>query len=153
MLKRNWKPVRASSQLVLSLLFVVCSAPAQDDAAHWAVARVSFEHGEIAILRADSGEWIPAVTNTPLISGDTIATGENSRLEVQLDYAHVLRLSGNAQAKIATLTDSQIQVQLAHGLGQLVPLWNSKTQVEIDAPNIAVQPSATATCRIQVNST
>jgi hypothetical protein len=79
------------------------------------VARISLLHGEISMQRGDTGDWTTAALNTPLVRGDQVATGEKSRAEIQLDYADILRLSARSQAKIADLTRTRIQLQIAQG--------------------------------------
>ena len=90
--------------------------------------------------------------NAPLVPGDRISTGQRSRTEVQLDYANVLRLDQNSEAKVADLTRSRIQVQLAQGLLDLSTFKGSQADVEIDTPNVAVQPTGPGTFRIQVSN-
>src|ERR1700746_2892522 len=64
------------------------------------VARVSFIHGDVTMQRGDSGDFSSVALNTPIMTGDKVATGEASRTELQLDYANILRLDQNAQASI-----------------------------------------------------
>src|SRR5579864_6339639 len=64
------------------------------------VAHISLVHGDVSMQRGDSGDWVATSLNTPVVSGDAISTSDGSRAEVQLDYANVLRLSGQTQAKI-----------------------------------------------------
>ncbi len=116
------------------------------------VARVSLMKGDVSMMRGDSGTWVAATVNTPLVPGDTIATGAGSRAEVQLDYSNVLRLAENAQAKIADLNGSRIQLQVAHGTVDLAVLQGNQTQSEVDTPNVAVEPLQPGTYRIDVRS-
>ncbi len=83
-----------------------------DDEPSSGVARVSLIRGDVSTLRGDSGDWVAAVVNTPLVPGDTVATGPGSRTEIQLDHANVLRLDEQAQAKIADLTPSHFRGRL-----------------------------------------
>src|SRR5450755_1550286 len=46
------------------------------------VARISLMEGEVSVRRGDSGEWVAAVINAPLLTDDRIASGQNSRAEV-----------------------------------------------------------------------
>src|SRR5690348_18090903 len=73
------------------------------------VGRVSLIRGDVTMQRGDSGDWVNAKLNTPLVAGDKVATGPDSRTEIQLDYANVLRLSDNANASIADLTRDRMQ--------------------------------------------
>jgi Family of unknown function (DUF6600)/FecR protein len=116
------------------------------------VARVSLIQGDVSTERGDANEWVQATMNTPLVPGDTIATAAHSRAEVQLDYANVLRLDENAEVKIADLSGSRIQLQVARGTVDLAVMQGNQTNSELDTPNVAVQPLQPGTYRIDVNS-
>jgi hypothetical protein len=116
------------------------------------VARVSFIHGDVTMQRGDSGDFSSVALNTPLMTGDKLATGEASRTELQLDYANILRLDQNAQASIATLESNRIQVQVSQGLAFYSVLKGSQADVEIDTPNVSIHPTREGRYRVQVNS-
>ncbi|MGE5324479.1 MAG: DUF6600 domain-containing protein [Actinomycetota bacterium] len=116
------------------------------------VARVSLIHGDVSLQRGDTGDWTSATLNTPLVRGDEVATGDRSRAEIQLNYANILRLSSASQAKIADLTRTRIQIQLAQGYAYYSVFKGSEADVEIDTPNVAVRPVRPGRYRIQVNS-
>ncbi len=115
------------------------------------VARVSLINGDVSTQRGDSGDWVSTTVNAPMVPGDRISTGDRSRAEVQLDYANVLRLDQRSEAKIADLTRSRIQVQLAQGNMDLSVFKGTQADVEVDTPNVAVQPNGEGVIRIQVN--
>jgi Family of unknown function (DUF6600)/FecR protein len=116
------------------------------------VGRVSLIQGDVSMERGDANEWVAVTVNTPLVPGDTIATGAGSHAEVQLDYSNVLRLSDNAEVKIADLNASRIQIQVARGAVDLAVFKNSQANAEVDTPNVAVEPLQEGTYRIDVNS-
>src|ERR1700757_4065137 len=87
---------------VFSLGFLAVLSRAQVDILP-GVARISLIQGDVATQRGDTGDWAAAALNQPLIGGDRISTGDNSKAELQLDSANILRLGNNSQAKIATL--------------------------------------------------
>src|SRR5947209_17377296 len=116
------------------------------------VARISLIHGDVSMQRGDSGDWAATTMNAPLVRGDQVATGEKSRAEVQLDFANVLRLAAGSQAKIADLTRTRIQIQVAQGYASFTQLKGSEADVEIDTPNVAVRPLKHGRYRVQVNS-
>lgn len=116
------------------------------------VARISLIHGEVSRLRGDSGDWTATTLNTPISGGDWIATGEQSRVELQLDFANILRLSSSSQAKVADLTHTRIQIQLARGYANFTQFKGNESEVEIDTPNVAVHPLKHGIYRVQVNS-
>ena len=88
-------------------------AAAQEQGPAPGAARISTINGEVSTMRGDSGEWVAAIVNAPVVGGDTVATAASSRAEVQLDYANVLRMDQNADVKIADLTQKRIQLQVA----------------------------------------
>jgi hypothetical protein len=98
------------------------------------VGRVSLIHGDVTMQRGDSGDWVNARLNTPLVAGDKVATGPDARAEIQLDYADVLRLADNANATIADLTRDRMQVQVGLGLADFSQLRDSNANIEIDTP-------------------
>src|SRR2546427_4694536 len=116
------------------------------------VARVSFIHGDVTMQRGDSGDFSSVALNTPLVTGDKVATGNGSRTELQLDYANILRLDQNAQATLATLDKDRIQVQVSQGLAHYSVLKGSQADVEIDTPNVSIHPVREGRYRVQVNS-
>ena len=120
----------------------VQSAPVQNEAPPkgTGVARVSLIHGDVSTQRGDSGDWATAVLNAPIVSGDRISTSDNSRVELQLDYANVLRIDERTQANVTNLDRKQIQLQVARGLVNYSVLKDSEADIEIDAPNLSVHP-------------
>jgi len=139
------------SVLVLAVTSLVVAAPAEESPEP-GVARLSLVHGDVSMQRGDSGDWVATTLNTPIVRGDTIATSNGSRAEIQLDYANVLRLSSQSQAKVAELTRSRIQVQVSQGYANLTMLRGSEAEVEVDTPNVSVRPVQSGRYRIEVNS-
>ena len=114
-------------------------APAETNAG---AARISLMHGQVSTQRGDTGDWSAAALNAPMVAGDKISTGDQSRAEVQLDYANILRLSEHSQANIGTLSQKDIQVQLGQGLSTYTVFGNGEANVELDTPNASVHPGA-----------
>src|SRR6266700_4657774 len=111
------------------------------------VTRISLIQGDVSTQRGDTGDWAAAALNQPLVGGDRISTGDNSRAELQLDHANVLRLGNNSQVKIATVERvqnqrAQIQVQIGQGLAYYTIFKDSEAEVEIDTPNAAIRPTS-----------
>jgi hypothetical protein len=114
-------------------------------------ARVGIINGQVSLMRGDSGEWVAAIVNAPVMQGDTVATAANSRTEVQLDFANMMRLDQNAQVKIAALVQGRIQIQVANGTVDYTVFKGSEANVEIDTPNMAVIPQGPGVYRIQID--
>ena len=116
------------------------------------VAHISLIHGDVSLQRGDSGDWVATSLNTPVVSGDAVGTSSGARAEVQLDYADVLRLAGQTQAKVASLDRNRIQVQMGQGLASLSMFQGGQADVEVDTPNVAIHPTKNGRYDIEVNS-
>lgn len=116
------------------------------------VAHISFMQGQVSTQRGDSGDWVAATVNTPVMPGDKVSTAGGSRAEVQLDYANLIRLDQNSMANVTNLTRDQIQVQVAQGLVNYDVLRANGPSAEIDTPNMAVHPLSPGSYRIEVVS-
>jgi len=114
--------------------------------------RVSLIHGDVSTQRAGADDWVAATVNATVVRGDSVSTGERSRTELELDYANILRLDQRTEAKIADLTRTHIQIQVAQGLANYTVLKGTEADVEIDTPNMAVHPLGEGVYRIQVDS-
>jgi len=125
---------------------------ASSDAAAPGVARVSYIHGDVSSQRGDNSDWVALTQNAPISQGDRLATGPNSRAELQLDYADVLRMSANATANITNLSRTGIQVQIGQGLVTYSLLKGSEATAEIDTPNASIHPQGPGEYRVVVNS-
>src|SRR5277367_4255736 len=150
----GWRPDRNSTMrfhaplmilnLVAAAVLAVSAVGAQDqpqpdaqqeqqqDQPNTSVGRISQIQGSVATQRGDSGDWSAATQNTPVVPGDRISTGERSRVEIQLDYANVLRLDERAVVRVADLTPGRIQIQVSQGLVSFDAYQNSSADVEID---------------------
>ena len=117
------------------------------------VARISLMNGEVSVRRGDSGDWVAGVINAPLMTADQIATGPNSRAEVQFDSANMLRVGGNAEIHLAQLESRRYQMELARGTVTFRVLRVSDANVEVDTPSVSVRPSRQGSYRITVKDT
>lgn len=115
------------------------------------VARISLMNGEVSVRRGDSGDWVAGVINAPLMADDRIATGPNSRAEVQLDSANIVRVGGGAEVRLTELAYGRYQMELAHGTLTFNVVRASSANAEVDTPSIAVRPTKQGVYRISVN--
>jgi hypothetical protein len=115
------------------------------------VARISVMDGDVTVRRGDSGEWVAGVINAPLMTDDRIATGQNSRAEVQLDAANILRIGGNAEIHLTVLESLRYHVELTHGTVTYRMLRQSAADVEVNTPSVSARPAREGAFRISVN--
>jgi hypothetical protein len=100
------------------------------------VARISYVKGDVQIKRSDNDQWERVVLNLPIVEGDEITAGPDSRFEIQFGaYSH-LRVFERSSLKITSLKDNLVSVSLPEGnlsvsLARFDP---DREAFEIDAP-------------------
>ena len=130
---------------LLSMLLAVALFPAfstraqaqdQDDPPG-RVARLGYMEGSVSFQPAGEDEWVEAVPNRPLTTGDKIWADRDSRAEVQLGSA-TIELASNTGFSFLNLDDRTTQIQLNAG-SLNVRVWNLDRDnvFEIDTPNQA----------------
>src|SRR4051812_44885552 len=111
------RTTRSVVQAAVIVLSLGAFAYAQDpESSSRGVARLSLINGDVSIRRGDSGDFVAAALNAPLVVGDRVLTGPNSYAEVQFDGANIIRLSSDAEVRLAEMEQRRYQIQLAHGL-------------------------------------
>ncbi|MBC8165706.1 MAG: FecR domain-containing protein [Bryobacteraceae bacterium] len=116
------------------------------------VARISLLNGDVSIRRGDSGDYIAAVVNAPMVLEDRVLTGVASRTEIQFDWANMLRISANGEVRMAELEYRRYLVQLARGTVTWRVLRNQDAYVEISTPAVSVRPAKKGVYRVSVSA-
>jgi FecR protein. len=124
--------------------------PSGEDEPGRGVARISVINGDVSIRRGDSGDWIAAAVNAPLIVEDRVHSGPGSRAEVQFDWANMIRLGSDTEIQLSELEYRRYQVQLASGTVTYRVLRESDAQAEINTPSVSVRPVREGSYRISV---
>ena len=114
------------------------------------VARLGVINGEASVRRGDSGDWVAAALNAPLMAGDALSVGPNGSAELQLDSGNFVRLSGETEIRISDFESGRNQIQIARGLITYRVLRDSATQSEISTPAVAVRPVHASAVRVEV---
>jgi hypothetical protein len=137
---------------VLFLAGSLTPARAQDpDDLKRGVARISLINGDVSVRRGDSGDWVAGVINAPLLTDDYVASGPNSRAEIQFDANNLLRVGGNAELRLTQLEYGRNQMELAHGVMTYRMLRPSDGNIEVDTPSLSVRPQHPGSFRVSVN--
>ena len=130
-----------ASSLILMVTFAVAfgqRAAAQDqDDPPGRVARLGYMEGSVSFQPAGEDQWVDAVPNRPMTTGDKLWADRDSRAEVQLGSA-TLDLAPNTGFSFLNLDDRTIQIQLSAG-SLNVRVWDLDRDnvFEIDTPNQA----------------
>ena len=101
------------------------------------VGRLNYSQGAVSFRPAGEDDWVTAVPNRPLVTGDDLWADENSRAEVHIGSA-AIRLGEKTGITFLTLDDNTTQIRLAQGsLIVRVRHVDDDDTYEIDTPNIA----------------
>ena len=101
------------------------------------VARLGYMEGSVSFQPAGEDDWVGAVSNRPMTTGDKLWADQNSRAEVQLGSA-VIRLAPNTGFSFLNLDDNTVQIQLTSGsIGITVRRLEGDDDFEVDTPNLA----------------
>jgi len=141
------------SALVKAMLAVGILASlawAQDEEQGRGVARLSVINGDVSVRRGDSGDWIAAAINAPLMTDDRLFCGPQSRAELQFDFANMIRLGENSEVRLSELEYQRYQVQVARGTVMFRVLRDSHSDVELSTPIVSVRPMKRGSYRVTV---
>jgi hypothetical protein len=116
------------------------------------VARLNYAEGSVSFQPAGEGDWVAAVLNRPMVTGDNLWADEDSRAEVHIGSA-ALRLGAQTGITFLDITDNATQIRLAQGsLLVRVRHVDDDDAYEIDTPNLALNLLQAGTYRIDVSA-
>lgn len=127
--------------VAFSLLFATPSAA--DDLSTGpalGVARISVVQGDVATMRGDSGDWIAATPNMPIVEGDMMQVNTGARAEVQLAWGNFLRLGSDTEIEFLELGGNLFRIRLLEGTAIYSELPDSEADIDIETPLAAVRP-------------
>ncbi|MGB8010513.1 MAG: DUF6600 domain-containing protein [Terriglobales bacterium] len=123
-------------------------APQNDPPAR--VARMNFVQGSVSFQPGGEGDWVDAVPNRPLTTGDNLWTDQNSRAELHMGSTSI-RLGSETSLTFLELDDQVLQLRLAQGSALVgVRHFDDGDTVEIDTPNLAFMVQRTGEYRVDV---
>ena len=97
---------------LLSLLALPIQAAEADPPSR--AGRVAEVQGQVWIYATDSNEWISAVRNRPVTTGDRLSTEANGRAEVRIGST-VLHVGPNTEVEVLRLDDDRVNLHLHNG--------------------------------------
>lgn len=138
--------------LLFCVLFLALSAWAQDDDDPPSrVARMNFAQGSVSFQPGGEGDWVSAVPNRPLTSGDNLWTDRGSRAELHVGST-AIRMGGETSLTFLELNDRALQLRLPEGslILRIRHLDDDET-FEVDTPNLAFTIERNGEYRVDVH--
>jgi hypothetical protein len=145
---------RKLSILILVLAPVVSfpqRAAADEDDPPGRAARLAYAKGSVSFQPAGTDDWVAAVVNRPMTTGDKLWTDRNSRAELQIGSA-AIRLGGQTGFSFLNLSDNMVQIRLSAGvMGIHLRHLDRNEAIEVDTPNLAFSLLRPGDYRLEVN--
>jgi hypothetical protein len=115
------------------------------------VARLNYMEGSVSFQPGGENDWVTAVLNRPLVTGDNLWADEDSRAELHVGST-ALRLGPETGITLLEVSDRAAQIRLAQG-SLIVNIRHVDDQdaYEIDTPNVAFTVMQPGDYRIDVD--
>jgi len=115
------------------------------------VARLSFVFGSVYFQPAGESDWVAAVANRPLTTGDSLWADAGSRAELHVGST-AIRVGQNTGVTLLEVSDRVLQLRVAQGSVILSTRhFEDGEIVEMDTPNLAFNALAPGKYRVDVN--
>src|SRR6266478_4101341 len=116
------------------------------------VARLNYSSGAVSFQPGGEGDWVTAVANRPLTTGDNLWADQNSRAELHIGSS-AIRMNSETSLTFLDLNDQTTQLRLSLGTLLLrVRHLDDGDLFEVDTPNLAFTVQSVGEYRIDVNS-
>jgi hypothetical protein len=140
----------AFSTVILTMRATAQDQDQQDDPPT-RVARLGYLEGSVSFEPAGENDWVQAVPNRPMTTGDKLWVDKDSRAELQLGSA-VIRLNENTGFSFLNLDDHTAQIQLTSGtINVRVRRLDQNDDFEVDTPNLAFTVSQPGSYRMEAS--
>jgi hypothetical protein len=139
--------------MALATIILPARSAAQDqDDPPSRVARLGFLQGSVSFQPAGETDWVGAVPNRPMTTGDQLWTDQDARAEVQLGSA-TIRLAPNTGFSFLNLDDDTVQIQLSSGTINIsARRLGEDDDFEVDTPNQAFTISQPGRYRVEASA-
>ncbi len=115
------------------------------------VARLNQSDGSVSFQPGGEGDWVQAVKNRPLTTGDNLWADQNSRAELHVGST-AIRIGSETSLTFLDLDDQTTQLKLSQGsLILRVRHLDDGDDLEVDTPNLAFIVQRTGEYRIDVS--
>ena len=111
---------------------------------------ISLIEGDVQVMTADAGEWVPASINMPLLDGDRIWVPEGGRTELHLRDGTFLRLDENSALDILAVENDSFQFYLTEGRSYTNFRGLKGSLFQIDTPVSSIRAYDRSNFRIDV---
>lgn len=113
---------------------------------------VRYIEGSVNLSESGSPQSMEAVVNTPLIEGDTVATGPGGRTELFLKDGSMARIGKNSVMKVLAMDDKGVQFKLEQGSAYIVSQGSREVPIFLGTPLVALDITSPSTVGVDAYS-
>ena len=139
------------SLLLAVALFAPQRAMADDDDPPTRVARLGFTRGAVSFNPAGTDDWVTAVVNRPVTTGDKLWNDDGASSELSIGSA-AIRLGSTTGFSFLNLSDNTTQIRITEGTLNIRVRSLAEDEIfEVDTPNLAFTILRPGNYKIKVN--
>ena len=112
--------------------------------------RVNLVQGDVQVKIADTGEWVPASVNMPLVEGDELWVPEGSRAALQTTRGDYIRLDEGTALQILRMDLDSCQFHLTEGRVYVLNRAPKRSVLQFDTPDASIRAFGNARFRIDI---
>jgi len=134
----------------LSIAGALLLFPPYSEAGPLGAVRVNLVQGDVQVKIADTGEWVPASVNMPLVEGDELWVPEGSRAALQTTDGDYVRLDEDTALQILRMDIDSYQFHLAEGRLYVLNRAPKRSVLQFDTPDASIRSFGNARFRIDI---
>ena len=134
--------------LILSMLFLL---PATSYSSDLGDLRINLIDGDVQIKTIDTGDWVPAAINAPLMDGDILWVPDDGRAAVQFRDGSYVRLDENTSLEVLTLERNSYQFYLTTGRAYVNFKASRGSFLQMDTPVSSLRAYDPSIFRVDVD--
>jgi len=133
-----------------SIVGAVLLYPAVSGAEVLGAIRVRLVSGDVQVKIAETGEWVPASVNMPLVERDELWVPEGSLSEIQTNNGAYVRLDGNTGVQVLRVDRDSFQFYLPQGRVYVMNDVPTGSVLQFDTPDTSIRAFEASTFRIDI---
>jgi hypothetical protein len=114
------------------------------------VARATAVIGSVSRRHGEKGDLVALDSGAPLVGGDAVSTGPNSRVELRLDPSNYLRLDSGSEVHLRQLGEHAFQIDVIHGQVSYTMMKYGEADLDLRMPNANLVPKKSGVYRVEV---
>jgi hypothetical protein len=133
-----------------SIVGIFLLFPAVSDADLLGAIRVRLVAGDVQVRIAETGQWMPASVNMPLVEGDELWVPRGSLSAIQTNNGADVRLDGNTSVQILRVDRNSFQFYLPQGRVYVRSDDPTGSVLQFDTPDTSIRTFDASTFRIDI---